>query len=196
MRLDIALGGAVLLVLLLVGRHLGSSGTAKSTNSSPPSVPTATSTSHSLGPQQVAVFPVPDRRAGNAAHCPDGFACPVSRGVTAGTRAALDAAFPGARVISARTVRTVVAGYGQSVWTMDVRARADGTEIRLRVQPLSPEDKPQHGTTLFNGHALTHWESALSQMLVVIDVIGPADVPPPLAAMDQLAHDARMLSPW
>jgi hypothetical protein len=35
----------------------------------------------------------------------------------------------------------------------------------------------------------------LSQLLVVIDVVAPADHPASLTAIEQLAGDARMLSP-
>jgi hypothetical protein len=188
--LAIVLGAAILLVTIVVTRnHPGS------TEAAPTSTPATRTRSPQPLDQPLPVYPVPNRRAGDVARCPDGFDCPVSRGATAGTRAALEAAFPGARVLAARTVRAVVQGYGQTVWAMDVRARVGAAELRMRVQPLSPADRPEHRTTLFNGHALTHWQSTLSQVLVLIDVVAPADSPASLSAIEQLARDARLVSP-
>ncbi|MDT4917878.1 MAG: hypothetical protein QOH89_2578 [Pseudonocardiales bacterium] len=191
LRLDIAVGGAGLIIVLLLTRHHGGGEPAATT-----ATPTA-STSSTARPSddRLGVYPVPDRAAGNAARCPDGFDCLESRFASAGTRAALEAAFPGARITSARTVRTVVAGYGQSIWTVDLRAVTGDEVVTLRLQPRSPADVPRHGTGLFGGHAITHWEGFLSQLLVVIDVVAPADHPAPLAAIEQLAGDSRMLSP-
>jgi hypothetical protein len=195
LRLDLAFGGAVLVVIVLLTRHHGSSGSATPTPT-PTSEVTSSSTPQALDDEPLGVYPVRNRHAGDVARCPAGFDCPVSHLASAGTRAALEAAFPGARVVTARTVRSVVTGYGQAVWTIEVRARVGASELRMRLQPLSPMDHAQHGTMLFGGHAITHWESMLSQLLVVIDVVAPADNPASLAAIEQLARDARLTSPW
>lgn len=197
LRWNLALAAAVLIVIALLTKHGRDVGTADSTVGPTPTSPTSPSdVPHGLDDEGLAVFPVPDRHAGTVARCPAGFDCPVSHRISAGTRAALYSAFPGVHVVRARTVRTVVVGYGQAIWTQDVRARVGDQLIRLRLQPASPTDHASHSSTLFGGHAITHWESILSQLVVLIDVVAPADSPAPLAAIEQLAHDGRLTSPW
>jgi hypothetical protein len=202
LRLDLALGGAVLIIVLLLMKRSWHSDNDGWTPTPSPSIPTSTATTRvpevpPIVPSvSLAVFPADSRRAGNVARCPAGFTCPVSNIASAGVRAALESAYPGARILSARTVRAIVDGYGQTIWTVDVRARAGAELIQLRIQPVSPEDDEQYTRSLFGGHSITHWESLLSQVLVVIDVVTPADEPASLAAVEQLARDSRMLSPW
>jgi hypothetical protein len=195
LRLDIAVGAVVLFGILVVVRLQGSDDPAqpavRSGTGSNSSSPVA-----SASAERPPVFPVDTRREGNLAKCPDGFECPVSKVASAGIQRALEAAFPGVVIVSARTVRSVVEGYGQAIWTADVLARAGEQQIQLRLQPLSPTDPEQNSVSLFNGHSITHWEGVLSQLRVVIDVVAPADRPASLAAVEQLAHDAQMLSPW
>jgi hypothetical protein len=205
LRRDLALGAILLFAVVLVTRHGGGGGAG------PTPTPTPTgSTTHSgsttaapvVAPSDpavtgsLAVYPVPDRHAGDAARCPAGFACQVWHGMTVPAQDALQGAFPGARVVRARTERIYVANYGQALWTADVQARAGDEVLRLRLQPRSPDDGEQHGTTLFNGHAITHWESVLDQLRVVIDVIAPADRPASLSAIGRLARDTRLLTSW
>jgi hypothetical protein len=198
LRRDLALGAAVLLVILLVAKNHGDSRTGGRTSTSA-SAPTA-STSMTAIPraldERLPGHRVPNRNPRTVALCPKGFDCPVSHHITAGARAALEAAFPGARVVYARTVRAFVVNFGQAIWAADVRARIGDELLRLRLQPVSRTDHARHGTTLFGGHAITHWESLLSHLLVVIDVVAPADRPASLTAIDRLAHDTRLTSPW
>ena len=194
LRLDLALGAAVLVGIVLLTRPHGNG-----TGGGSPPTPTATaaaSTPPQTGTAGPAVYPAPYRHVRDVASCPDGSRCQRFAGLTLGTKAALEAAFPGVRVLRARTVRIYVTGYGTAVWTSDIRARAGDQLVHLQVQPGSPEDGVRHRTTLFGGHSITHWETALHQARVLIEVVAPADRPASLAAVGQLAHDARLLSPW
>jgi hypothetical protein len=195
LRVDIAIGALVLFGILVVVRLRGGDDPAtpatRAGTGSNSSSPVARASA-----ERPPVFPVATRQEGNLAKCPAGFECPVAKVASAGIKRALEAAFPGALIVSARTVRTVVQGYGQAIWAADVLARAGEQQIQLRLQPLSPADPEQHSVSLFNGHSITHWEGVLSQLRVVVDVVAPADRPASLAAVEQLAHDAQMLSPW
>lgn len=194
LRLDIAVGALVLFgVLLLVRMRDG--GVEPSATSTP--APQSSSTGiNTAADERPPIYPVPNRHQGNLAPCPSGFVCPVSTTVSAGIQNALRAAFPNVEILDARVVRSVVNGYGQAIWSADVRARAGEQQITVRLQPLSPTDPEQHGVTLFNGHAITHWEGVLSQLRVVINVVAPADQPASLETVGQLAHDTQMLSAW
>jgi hypothetical protein len=196
LRLDIAVGAAVLFGVLLIVRAQGGGDDPVGSASSTPAAQPSSSSASSVHAGRAPLFPVQSRQEGNRARCPSGFECPVSPVASAGIQRALKAAFPDAQVVSARVVRSVVEGYGQTIWSADVVARSGGQEIRLRLQPLSPEDHERHSTMLIGGHSITRWEGVLSQLRVVVDVVAPADEPASLAAVEQLAHDAQMLSPW
>jgi hypothetical protein len=197
LRLDLGIGALVLFAVLLVVKWKGGgddpTGSAATTTRAPSSS-SSVATPRSAEPPPV--FPVDTRAEGNRARCPRGFQCPVSPVASAGIQRALEAAFPDVRIVAARTVRSVVTGYGQAIWAADVRARAGDHRITLRLQPLSPQDAEKHSTIVFGGHSITRWEGILSQLLVVIDVVSPADHPASLTAVEQLARDGQMLSPW
>jgi hypothetical protein len=194
LRLELVVGAAVLLGILLVTRHHHGS----TVDAGPTSGPTATSSRvpASVGTAALAIYPVPDRHAGDVAHCPLHLECQRVSAPTLGIREALQDAFPGARVEHAQTTRIDVKGYGTALWTSNLQARVGDELVRLRVQPRSPDDKQVHGSSLFGGHAITHWESVQNQVRVVIDVVSPADSATPLTAIEQLARDARLTSPW
>jgi hypothetical protein len=199
LRLDLALGAAVLLVILLVTRHHHGSGAPASTPA-PSTTPTATvpgsAVPHSLGTGTLAVYPVPNQHAGAFEDCPDGLPCEHFADVPLGIREALAAAFPAVRVLHAHTTRIDVKGYGTALWRSAVRARAGDELIRLRVQPRSPGDRQRQGTEVSAGRVITHWASVQNQLRVLIDVVAPAAAPPVLPAVEQLARDARLSSPW
>src|SRR3954451_5089322 len=191
LRVDLAVGGLVLTVVLLLTRHSGHDGSRAPGPSAAPQ-----SAAHPFGTETLALYPVPNRRAGNAARCPAGFQCVSSSRATSAADAALRDAFPGARIVSAHTVRIFVQGYGQALWTAHVRARDGDQLLQLRLQPRSPNDGERHDSMLFDGRAITHWESVLLQLRVVIAVVAPADHPVSLGAVEQLARDPRLLSSW
>jgi hypothetical protein len=200
LRKELALGAAVLFVILLVTRQHGNDGAAgpSPSPSLAPTPPRTTSTSpapQSLDTGTLAVYPVPNQHVGNFERCPQELPCEHFADVTLGIRAALHDAFPGVHVLRARTTRIDVKGYGTALWSSTVRARADADLIRLRVRPRSPADRQVTDSARSGGHEITHWESVQNQLRVVIDVVGPAG-PAPLTAIEQLARDARLVSPW
>ena len=195
LRRDLILGAAVLLIFVLATRnHSGP------VDAGPTAAPTTTAASslvpQSAGTAALAIYPVPDRHAGNFAHCPLHLECQHLAGTTLGIRAALQAAFPGARVVQAQTTRIYVKGYGTALWRSNVQAMVGDQLLRLRLQPRSPDDGQLHSSSRFGGHATTHWEGVQNQLRVVIDVVSPVGGAGPLAAIEQLARDARLTSPW
>jgi hypothetical protein len=191
LRLDIAVAAAVLIGVVLLTRHYGNSGPA-----APAPTPSA-STAPPVGTSSAVSAPNPfSNHAGRVARCPEGLRCERFAGATLGMHAALAAAFPSFRVLHARTMRIDVPGYGTALWRSDVQARAGDEIVRLRVQLRGPDDGERHGTKVLGARSITHWEGVLRQLRVVIDVVAPANGPAPLAAVEQLARDARLASPW
>ena len=189
LRRDLTLGAAVLFIFVLATRHHGGHDGAGPT-SGPTTTTASSAVPQSAGTAAPASYPAPAR------HCPLHLECQRLAATTLGIRDALQAAFPGARVVHAQTTRIAAKGYGTALWTSNVQAMVGDELVRLRVQPRRPDDKHLHGLSVSGGHAITHWASVQRQIRVVIDVVAPADSTTPLAAIEQLARDARLGSPW
>lgn len=128
----------------------------------------------------------------------DPAACPIEQcftvdGVPGDVGAALRAAFPGARIESAMTVQLLGKFELRALWYRQVRARAGGVDILLRIQGPRPSDPRGDVVDRIDDRAITYFETDLLQWHVALEVDAPYGHVPLPAQLTRLASDRRVL---
>jgi hypothetical protein len=200
LRLDLGVAAVLLAgVAIIAGRAthdghapaLATSGSPVASGSQVASGTPVTTTSGTWVPLAVP-------RSGNLeelARCPQGSECITAPIAPIPVSDALQAAFPGARITFARTVRLYVRNFGQALWSLRVDAQVGDAQVQLRLRGSTPVDKRREDRLLFGGHSITRFEDALIQYHVQVEVIAPPDQPAAFETLRQLAGDVRLLQP-
>lgn len=199
LRLDLGLGVIGLVVVVLIGNALAHHGGKSSpTSSAGPGTgkPTPAGTDVvSVGRGAPGALPAP----APGVRCPRATECITEFGVPLPVRAAVRAAFPGARITSGRTVRLYVKNYGQALTSLDVNARRGPDEIELRLRGVAwtdvgRDDQARAGTTVFDGRRTVQYETPNAQYDVLVQVVTPASRHVAMAPLMRLARDDRLLA--
>jgi hypothetical protein len=198
LRRDLGVGAVGLLAAALVGsaiaRHGGpGTGASPATSSHPHELAAATGFL-TLLPTAAHYLP---ESAVDAVACPSRSDCIARHDVSQPVRDAVADAFPGAVVFSAEAVHMRVPNFGEANWSLQLRARTGAIEIVLRMRGLAKPDR-SHGyrRVLFNGTAITRYESVLGPYYVFVEVIGPATQHQSVEQLAGLAKDIRLFEPW
>lgn len=199
LRLDLGLGVLGLVVAALIGNALAHHGGKPSSTSSngPRTGSPAPAATNAVNVTRGAhgALPAPAPRA----RCPSKTECITYFGVPAPVRAAVAAAFPGARITSGRTVRLYVKNYGQALTSLDVNARRGPEKITLRLRGVAWTDvgrdnQARAGTTVFDGRRTVQYEAPNAQYDVLVEVVTPASRHVAVAPLMRLARDDRLLA--
>jgi hypothetical protein len=199
LRIELALGALLLLGIALIASAIARRGGGPGGTSTPTPAPTSMpSVPGVVAPSDfVTVAPVKGgwipRGPAQAARCPAGLHCVTLHEVSARARAAVQDAFPGARITSSQTVLLTVGRHSEGLWGLGIRARTRDAEVIVQVRVSVSGDHRRWATLHRGGQAVARLERALGDYHVAVRVISPADRPPPRAALERLAHDIRLL---
>jgi hypothetical protein len=185
LRVDIVVALLVLSGSVLVARAVAHGGHAVT----PTSVPTGP---HSVSLSDAGIaLPVP--RTAHPERCPDGFSCVTATAVAAPVEEALHAAFPGAAIDAAKTVRLYVKD-GLALWYLSIHAWIDSDEFALQLRVRHASDVRRESVMRYGAHSITRYEASLQQYQVVVDYVAPADHPQRVDSLARLAGDVRLLA--
>lgn len=145
------------------------------------------------GGSGVVAIPGPPVRPDDPAACLPGVSCISSDSVPADVLAAIRAAFPGARPLSAGTVLTHFDGPGSKLWFRQVNARAGNLDILVRVQQPRSNDRPHGESTDHGDGAIAYLETHEQGLTVQVQVDAPSGHVTALAKLRALAADRRLL---
>jgi hypothetical protein len=127
--------------------------------------------------------------------CPDSVSCFTVDRVAAPVLAAVRAAFPGAVPESALTVRLNEAPYAQMLWYLQVNVRVGNTQVLVRVQAPSVNDKSDSSVDSQVGNgSIAHVSTTLQQYYVEVQADDPSSKPQSIAPVRRLARDVRLLA--
>jgi hypothetical protein len=216
LRLDLAVAGVVLGAAVLVARNLsGGSDGAQARPSISPS-PAASARDYGTGAPdsgsgllngaatvtvsarggRIVIAPhFPGGASDDPASCPTGVDCHAVQTVAAPVLAAVRSIFPGMTLESATTVRLDVGNSGGALWFLQVNARAGAKQILLRLQAQRRSDADRQGVVRADaGRSITYYEHALLRYHVVVQVDAPSVERQPLAPLQRLARDVRLVA--
>ncbi len=198
LRRDLGLATAILAVIALVANAMTHKGgtrdtLSRSSASSAPSIAVPTGVV-ALTPTGAAYLPP---TAADALKCPDQVECITAHDVSTPIREAIAAAFPGATITSAESVRQYVRNYGQANQSLRIAARDADIEITVSLRGLAQSDRTRgYSRMLYGGRAITRYEDALGHYHVLIEVVTAADQYQPADPLARLASDIRLFEPW
>jgi hypothetical protein len=185
LRVDIVVAVLVLSGSVLVARAVSHGGHTVT----PTSVPTSP---HNVSLADTGIA-LPVRRTAHPERCPDGFACVTATTVAAPVEDALHAAFPGAAIDGAKTVRLYVEG-GLALWYLSIHAWIDGDEFALQLRARRASDAKSESVMQYGAHSITRYEASLQEYQVIVDYVAPAGHPQRVDPLARLAGDVRLLA--
>lgn len=205
LRIDLLVGAAVLVAVLLVGRALAGHGGPTDARPSPSHRPTpATSGSSSpVGPPPVPseipvtrgngavdLVPALPRRTGeNPAACPV-EACLTEDAVPPGVLDAIATVFPRGEALFKISVRLPGRPWNGALWFRQVNVLVNGEQLLVEIYAPGPGDGVASGTSK---DGLVYYHAAFGQYIVAVQIDPGAGGT--LEKLRRLAHDERLLVP-
>jgi hypothetical protein len=205
LRLDLLLGAAVLVGVLLVGRAMTGHGGKPSTRPTPPVTesPAATSTAPAPArppsPSEVPITrgngavdlvpALPRRTADNPAACPI-EQCLTEDAVPAGVLDAVGTVFPHGDTLFKISVKLPGRPWNGALWFRQVNLLVNGEQLLLEIYVPGPNDDVASGTTQ---DGLVYYHAAFGQYVVALQIDPGAGGT--LAKLRALAHDERLVAP-
>jgi hypothetical protein len=186
LRLDLGLAALLLGAAALIGTAIsqhGQSGNPSTSPSGSASVSRTTAT-----PERAVATDFVTLHAGT-----------TTTRISDAARDALQDAFPGARIIAARTVRVHGRNNGGALSALNVTARQGDKRIALALRgalrtDVSRDVGARTGRAFSGGHRITSYEAPLAQYDVVVQVVSPRSKHQDVAPLARLASDTRLLA--
>jgi hypothetical protein len=216
MRLDLAIGAVVLGGALVVARLISDNDASTGARPAPTPSPSPSARTYGTGAPDsgsgllngmatatlapsdgrgVTIPARPGRDADDPFRCPESATCTTVESAAAPVRAAVRAAFPGAVLEAATTVRMAGRPAAASLWFLQVNALVGSREILVRVQVPTSRDVEQGNETETAHGTTAYLSTGLRQYHVTVQVDGPAGREQPFSALQKLATDVRLLAP-
>jgi hypothetical protein len=194
LREQLLLGAVILALVAAVGRAM--SGDDKKPDAAPTPTPSATGSHGAPDPGSGLLngsVVNPSGRPDDPADCPVTYQCLQTDEAGEPAVRALVAAFPDALLMSATTIRLLSPNFGQPLWFRQINARFGPNRILIRVQQGRPSDVDRRGVAHAEDSEITFYEAALAKYHVAVQVSAPKGHPQPLAPLQKLARDVRLL---
>jgi hypothetical protein len=200
LRIDLAVGAAILVGALLVAKaisHHGHGSAAGPSRSTGPGVvasaepePAASAFVTLPGSDgTIEAHPaLPPRTSIDPSACPLHVPCSTDDAVPPAARAAVRDVFPPAARLAATSVVLDGSSYATRLWFRQINATISGAELIVRIQAPYPDDKPTHGR-LSEGD-ITFYSAPVGQYFVSAQITTLQ--PGALSRITQLVHDARL----
>jgi hypothetical protein len=200
-RRILVLAAAVLAAFALVGTVIDRQSGSPPRAARPTSAPAPSTPIGAVPGLEMTVYPgpvAPDQLS-RLATCPEaddgGSACNSTSALPLGVLTAIQAAFPGAQLTSARSEQLRDVGFGPGgLWFREVRATAGRTSLVIVIGQRAPHDTNAASALDDGAASRVYAVHVMAKLTVSVQVTLPSGATAPIPAATALSRDPRLVS--